>query len=352
LETLNRLSRIESDGHAVLSIYVDLDTSRFPTPGTRAGEVRALLAEARRQAEADGRPDALADVERVGELLEHEAMLAGGGLAVFSAAEAGVLEVVRLPEPVEPMVALDTRPWLAPLAAALSGGDWVVALVTRRRARVFRGDPHSLLEIASLTDVVHGRHAQGGWSQAGYQRGIEQQVDEHLRRTAELLLRAHQRRPFEHLVLGASDSLWRELLHSLHPELRERLMVTHALAPVVERFEREHERALLAHLDAGISQGGTAVSGLDGVLEALEHDRVSVLMLTESVRLNGFVCPRCGRLTATNGACTHDASPLEPVDAAERAVDAAIRQSAEVDVFHHDAAALDERGSIAALLRY
>ena len=37
-DTLERLSRLDARGHPVLSVYIDLDPSRFPTPGTRDTE--------------------------------------------------------------------------------------------------------------------------------------------------------------------------------------------------------------------------------------------------------------------------------------------------------------------------
>jgi hypothetical protein len=57
------------------------------------------------------------DVARVRELVRADPSLAreGRGLAIFSSAQAGVLEAVRLPITVEPMAVLDTLPWLEPL---------------------------------------------------------------------------------------------------------------------------------------------------------------------------------------------------------------------------------------------
>ena len=44
--TLRELSSLESDGHPVLSVYLDLDTTRFPTPAARDAELSALLSHA------------------------------------------------------------------------------------------------------------------------------------------------------------------------------------------------------------------------------------------------------------------------------------------------------------------
>jgi hypothetical protein len=57
--------------------------------------------------------------------------------------------------------------------------------VSRRAERLFRGGPHGLSKFAAIEDEVHRRHAQDGWSQARFQRGIEEQVAAHVRRVAD-----------------------------------------------------------------------------------------------------------------------------------------------------------------------
>ena len=190
-ETLERLSRLDPQGHPVLTVYVDLDPSRFPTPTARDAELRALLDQAQREA-------GKRDVDRIRAWLRGAPTVTRGanGLAIFSSVEADILEAVRLPSVVEPMTVVDMVPWLEPLAAMISPGDWGVAVVSRRAARLFRGGPHGLSEFAAIEDEVHRRHAQGGWSQARFQRGIEEQVAAHARGVAKRLLRAHRRRLF------------------------------------------------------------------------------------------------------------------------------------------------------------
>ena len=190
-ETLEPLSRLDPQGRAVLTVYVELDPSRFPTPTARDAELRALLDQAQREA-------GKRDVDRIRAWLRGDPAITRGanGLAIFSSVGADILEAVRLPSVVEPMTVVDMVPWLEPLAAMISPGDWGVAVVSRRAARLFRGGPHGLSEFAAIEDEVHRRHAQGGWSQARFQRGIEEQAAAHVRAVAKRLLRAHRRRLF------------------------------------------------------------------------------------------------------------------------------------------------------------
>lgn len=358
--TLKRLSTLETQGHPLLSLYLDLDASRFPTPAARDAELSALLSSA-------GAHDA--DAERVRELLlaRPDLLRDAQGLAIFSSAGSGTLEAVALPRHVEPMAVVDTVPWLEPLAAMVTSENWGVVVVSRRAARLFRGGPRSLVEFATVDDELHRRHAQGGWSQARFQRGIEEQVAAHVRHATERMLRAHRRQPFDHVVVVASDELWPAVEASLDRDLHDRLAgriahdlehapaeeIARAVAPVVERAERDSERALVARLEDALGVGGPAAAGLDEVLATLEQDRVETLLVADAATLTAGLCPRCGHLSASSdGHCRLDGERLGPVDAIEHAVELAAQQSVDVIVVHHELTALREHGSIAALLRW
>jgi len=357
---LERLGRLESAGHPVLSVYFDLDPSRFPTPPARESELSALLSSA-------GAHDI--DAQHVRDAVDTHTDLVQGAraVAIFSCAAAGALEVLALAEPVEPLVVIDTVPWLEPLAAMLTSGDWGVAVLSRRSARLFRGGRDGLIEFAAVRDELHRRHAQGGWSQANLQRGIEQQVAEHVRHTTEVLLRAHRRRPFDQLVIVASDELWPVAQDSLHRDLRDRLAgvlerdlehapaqeIERALTPVFERAERDRERALISRLDEALGTGGPAAAGLDEVLATLEEERVEALLLAEGAVLTAGLCSGCGRLSASDqGRCRFDGAPLHPVDAVEHIIALAARHSVEIVLVRHERDALGEHGQVAALLRW
>ncbi len=360
--TLERLSRLERRGRPVLSVYLDLDPARFPTPTARDSQLGALLGNARRHG-ADK------DADRIEAFLHAEPTITRGvrALAIFSSVDAGILEAVGLPSPVAPMAVVDTVPWLEPLAGMISPGDWGVAVASRSAARLLRGAPTALTEFAAVHDEVHRRHAQGGWSQARFQRGIEEEVAVHVRRFADRLLRAHLRRPFEHLVIVSSDELRPVIEHSLHSELANVLAgtidadlehastdeIARAVAPVIERAERDREHALVARLEQALGTGGAAGAGLDEVLSMLEQHRVEALLVPERSSLRAGLCPRCGRLSTTDdGSCPLDGSVLAEVDAVEHAVEGAARQSTPVVVVRHEPDWLTEHGEIAALLRW
>lgn len=362
MDTLQRLSRLDTHGHPVLSVYLDLDPTRFPTPDTRDTQLGSLLDEARRQAGDQ-------EADRVEAWLDANGAIRQGarGLAIFSSAQAGIFEAVRLTSPVEPLAVVDTVPWLEPLAALVSPSDWGVAVLSRRAARLLRGGPGGLTEFAAIEDELHRRHAQGGWSQARFQRGIEEQVAAHVRAVADRLLRAHLRQPFTHLVIICSDELRPVVEHSLHSELTEVLAETvdadleHAsaeeiaavLAPAIERAERARERSLIAQLEQALGTRGPAAAGLDEVLSTLEQRRVETLLVAERGDLKAGLCPTCGRLSTDGGhRCPLDGAILAEVDATEHAIEGATEQSAQVVFARYEPEWLHEHGQIAALLRW
>ena len=340
-ETLERLSALDVGGHPLLSVYVDLDPSLFPTPATRDAQIASLLSQAQHDAMERDLGRVKADVEQTQAMLRADPTITRGAhaLAIFSCAGAGLLEVVRLAGSVEPMAIVDTVPWLEPLAGLISPGAWAVAVISRRDARLFRGGPSGLVQFAAISDELHRRHAQGGLSQARFQRGIEQEVAWHVRRVADSLLRAHRRAPFEHLVIIAADELRPVVRDILHRDLVDVLAgavdadlvhatagdITRAVAPAIEAVERKRERALVAELELGLGTGGGAAAGLDEVLSMLEQQRVDTLLVSaDSAR----------------------------VDAVEHAVEQASRQSVRVLVVRFESAWLSAHGQIAARLRW
>jgi hypothetical protein len=370
-ETLRRLADLDTGGRPVLSLYLDLDPARFPTPDTRSTELLALLADARHQAARHGREAerlVARDAARVQALVEGDPGVVGAGraVAIFSSADADVLEIVRLRDPVEPAAAVSDVAWLAPLAAIPLDGAWGVLVTGRRIARVLRVDRAGAAEAERIEDEVHGRHAQGGWSQSRYARGIEQEVAWHVAASCEALRRAHGREPFAAVVLGAPDELRPVLAEQLPPALRALVSgwidVDAERAPVeeieqaVRTLQRERhadrERTLLDRLDDELGKGGRGAAGLDDVLAALEQDNIATLLILEHARLEALSCPRCGRLSAAGDRCPIDGSPLERIDAAAPVTASAIRRGGAVTAVHGDPGRLERRGSIAALLHH
>ncbi|HTW42632.1 MAG TPA: Vms1/Ankzf1 family peptidyl-tRNA hydrolase [Solirubrobacteraceae bacterium] len=372
-ESLRRLLATETNGQLALSLYLSFAPSQLPNLRERHMQASSLLAEAEHRHEQDTsasheqRMALREDIERVRRFVadEHElAPASARGLAIFSCAAAGIFELVSLPDPVEPQVSIDTQLHIEPLLEQSPATRWCVLLLSHRASRVFVGDRDGLLETTSVLDDVHGRHAQGGWSQSRYQRGIEQEVDEHIRKTCALLFERLQRRPFGRLLIGGPEELHHQVEGELHPDVRKRLAgffeidveraspdeVHRRAAPLIEADERAHELQALERLQEGLAPGGHAAVGLEEVLELLNERRVEALLMPHGFTAAGFVCPSCGRLSATDEPCPLDRATPEPKqDIVESAITLAYHQDAEVLVVRYER---DQLAGLAALLRF
>lgn len=341
---LRQLAALRPSHAKVLSVYLDLDPASFGTQPARARQIGSLLDEADRRSRDDGLDHGMhealqTDVERLREYLRSTDFSAKGAhaLAIFACSPAGVFETLRLPDAVDPAVVVNDTPWLDPLVGRRRRRR-CIALVSRRSLRVLLDDPTGRLrKVADLTDDVHGRHEQGGWSQARYQRSIEQDVRAHLARAATALFDLDRRTPFDVLAVGAAPELWPEFERELHPYLRERTLgrfdaeIEHASCedawtaarPLFEADDDRHVDRLLARVQAGIGGGERAVAGFEDVRRALEERRVEALLYDAGFDAPGF----------------------------ETAIADALLQAAEV-VPLRDRPELGPLGGIAAVLRF
>jgi peptide chain release factor subunit 1 len=370
-EAVRRLAEMRLDRPVVLSIYLDLNPSEFATPPARATAARSLLDGADRTVrELDGlsHADRMAlerSLEKARRALTGSLDADGArGMALFACESEGLLETLKLPRPVPSRVAIDRSPLVGPLAGLARRERWCVVLVSKRDARVFRGSPDGLRDVDKVRDDVHGRHDQGGMSQARYQRSIDKEVADHLKGAADRLLRHYERQPFERLVVGGPREVVAEFETKLHGYLRERLagridvdvetarpeQVLEAARGHFEKLEAEREDEAIARLD----EGSRAAAGIENVLPPLNERRVEVLLTDGRFSAPGTLCPQCGWLGPEGESnCPADGSRLEVrKDMAEPAIELALQQSAEVLPLRHRADDLRERGGIGALLRF
>lgn len=370
-DVLRRIARVGGNGQPVLTVYVDLDPERFATAAARSSAFTSVVDAAHRAAEAeselshDQRKTLRADVERVREHLDGADFAETRGIAIFAAGDA-LFEAVHLPHRVETAVVVDASPHVAPLAEG-SNGVWCVVLVSRRNGRVLRGGRQRLVELPRVADDVHGQHDQGGWSQARYQRSIDEEFRRHVERVVEAVGDQHGRRPFDHLLVGGPEDAYAALTGMLDEPLRALLCgrvevdvdetapgdVLAAARPLMEEQERHERDELLAALASRLATDGNAAAGLDDVLRCLNERRVEALLLDARFEAGGAECPACGWLTAAGeGQCPADGTTLEPrPNVVDRAVERALAQSARV-VRMRERPELADHGGIAALLRF
>jgi peptide chain release factor subunit 1 len=123
-----------------------------------------------------------------------------------------------------------------------------------------------------------------------------------------------------------------------------------AAAAAIEDWSRRCERESLDRLAEGVGRGGRGAAGLAAVLQALNEQRVEILLVGEGFRSAGGRDADTGMLYAGDHGPEHQ--ELERCEnIVEPAIEKAIEQSAKViKVRHHDD--LGPLGGIGAVLRY
>jgi peptide chain release factor subunit 1 len=357
--------------HPVTTLYLDTDGRRYPRRAAYLTRAEDLLRSVRSRAEGldpSGFDSACRDAARIRTFLRDEFDRRGArGLAVFSSSLASLWRAVPLPQPVRDRASLGPRPNVVPLEALVELAETsCVAIVDREKARILVTTLGEVREVTDILDEVPGQHDQGGWAQRRLQRHIEEHVQRHLKKVADALLRLHQRRRFDHLLLAGPDEVVGELQRNLHDYVRRtvagRLPVAMSASPaeVLERvmgfeleLERRRERKAVERL-VGEAEGGTgrAVGGLAETVDALERGRVETLVVSSELRAGGVRCPSCGHVAVEGERCSACGSATERApDLVEEAVEMALRQRCRVETVG-DGAGLARLGGIGALLRF
>jgi peptide chain release factor subunit 1 len=370
---LRQLAQVHPARGRVLSVFMNLDPSELPTPAARSSAITSVMTDAAHRVEEasglehDEREALKADVQRVREVLGGSDVAGNGtrAVAVYACQAEKLLEVVALRHPLGSRVVLDRTPHVEPLVREGGAERWCVLLANRRVARLFTGDGEELEETDRIEDDVHSQHDQGGWSQSRYQRGVEKEKDDHLQHAAEIAFELYQRRGFDRLLVGAPEELVNELEAKLHSYLQKLVVgrvqcdvenssleeVRACAADRILEFVRNCEREALDRLVQGVGSGGRGAGGLRDVLGALAQGKVAILLIARGFTASGVCDTATGVLYADESDAPPD-SALEPVeDVAEKAIERALEQSAEViGVRHHDD--LGPLGGIGAVLRY
>lgn len=365
---LRKLAEWRANGAPVSSLYLDVDGRRYPRKQDYLLRAEQLCHQIKKEAEPLDRGARLSvakDAEKILGWLEGLDRGQCRGVAVFSCSSAGLWEEVMVSRPVMDRAMLADHPYVLPLEALVETYQtFCTVLVDREKARIFVAKMGRIREETGVFDEVPGRHDQGGWSQARYQRHIEDHVVRHLRHVSEELLRYFKRKGFDYLILAGPDEVVAEFERDLHDYLKRRiatrltLPVTASAAEVLERsiqveeqVEARREGELVKRVTAEAAAGRQAVIGLERVLAALNDSRIDTLVVPFGRTVEGVRCTNCDWLGTSGTVCMACGGATEKVaDVVESAVAKAIRQSSRVETVTNWNGR--DRAEVGALLRY
>jgi len=369
-ERLNYLASLRSEKHLIVSLYLPLEKGE---PGEAKLPIRLknLINEAL-EAKGSWTPEQIhaveEDLDRIERLVAEERVLGSKSVVAFASSPFGLWEVFRPPVGVEKSLAIDHAPRVDPLIALAGQLErYCMVLIDKSRARIFFLDLGSVEERYDIYGAVPGRHDQGGWAQARYQRHHDDRVMHHLKHTADELLRLRHEEGVQRLLVAGTEELVSQFTDYLHPYLKKCLLATLPLGmtaspkevqeqtlAVVEDLKRRQEANLVEKLRGEALSGKLGVIGLEDTLHAWQAGQVLTLLINEGFHAPGRRCSRCGSLTVLEGSCPYCGQTLEPLqDVVEELITRAFLGNTEMKfIAGENREALAEMGSIGALLRF
>ena len=298
-EQLDRLAAFEPVPYPVVSLYLNTQSG-----STGRDEFQAFTRaefKARSRTYPVGSPDRDSldkDLERIATYLENELQPSSNGVAIFACSAGELFDAVQLTAPIEQhWLYIGDTPHLYPLSRLESQYPRYAALVAdTNTTRILVFSTGELVAEQEVKGVKTRRTSQGGWSQARFQRHVENYHVQHIKEVVVALERIVQQEGIEHIVVAADEVVTSLLREQLPKHLGDKIvdhMKLDAHAPVKDVLEaslaamqRQNERSDREKVDAAIGAyraGGLGVVGPEDTLEALVKGQVDELLIAASL---------------------------------------------------------------------
>ena len=296
---LDRLSAFEPTDAPVLSLYLDMHSDQNGRSNYDSF-LRKTFAERSRVLKGAARQSFDADVKKIYAHLA-EVPRSAQGLAVFACdAQDEFFETIHLDVPTQDhWLFIGSVPHLYPLMRLNDQFPrYGALLLDTNSARLFVFGLGTTQAQTEVKNVKTRKGAVGGWSQARYQRHIENFHLQHMKEVVDVLDRVVREEALERIVIACDATAKPMLMEQLPKHLAEKIIDHVKLdirTPDGDVLERTLE-ALRAHdaqsdieavermLDAW-NADGLAVAGPEETLQALEKGQVEELLITATPEL-------------------------------------------------------------------
>ncbi|HEY7170481.1 MAG TPA: Vms1/Ankzf1 family peptidyl-tRNA hydrolase [Vicinamibacterales bacterium] len=354
---LDRVAAFDSGPFPVVSLYLNLQPDQHGRDNFEPF-LRKALAERLRTYGAEGpeRKSLEQDAEKIRTYV-NELDAAVNGLALFACSGAELFEAIAVAAPIpEHKLYISEQPHLYPLARLLDDFPrYAVVLADTHLARIFVVAGNRVVQTEQVEGTKTRRHRMGGWSQARYQRHIDNFHAQHAKEVVDTLARIVTDEAIPSIVVAGDEVIVPLLRDYMPKELTARIIDTVKLdirAPEHEVLEAT--RAAMQEKDAqtdrervdaliGAYRGnGLAVAGIEDTRAALELGQVDELLVTGA--------PAAIEVHAK--AATTTAGERSPGEQAADELIAKARQTAATVRIVQDAALLSAVGGVGAFLRF
>jgi peptide chain release factor subunit 1 len=357
---LDRLAAIEPGPFPFVSLYLNMQPNQHGRDDFEPFLRKAVASRVKTYAaETPERESLEQDAAKIQEYLA-AIDPAVNGLAIFACSAGDIFEAITLSAPIqEHRLYVSDQPHLYPLARLIDQFPrYVVVFVDSARARIFVVAGNAMQAARQVEGVKTKHHKMGGWSQARYQRHVENLRQQHLKEVAEVLGRIATDEGIKSIVIAGDQTVVSRLRDEMPKDLAERIVdvvnleahaadrdILEATQEAMRASDAETDRERVSALLDAYRADGLGVAGVEDTLRALEMGQVDELIITA---VPDTIDP--GKSEGTDSA---GKSPDRSAE--ERAADhliAKARQTAAKVRFIEDASLLSAVGGVGAFLRF
>ena len=354
---LDRLAALEPGPFPVVSLYLNAQPDQHGRDHFEPF-LKKELADRIRTYPAEGpeRESLDKDTEKIrGYLADLDA--SANGIAIFTSTGAGLFEAIQLAAPIDQhRLYVSDEPHLYPLARVLDQYPrYAVLLADTHLSRIVVVAANRVETTEQVTGTKTRRHKMGGWSQARYQRHIENFHQQHAKEVVDTLTRLVRDEGIGSIVIAGDEVAVPLVRDELPKDIASRVVdvikldgnaperqIVEATIEVMRQKDADTDRERVDALLGAYRSGGLAAVGVEAALRAFELGQVDELLITASPD------------TIDSGK-QGDAGEGDGRTAEERAADelvAKARQTAAKIRFIEDPALLAAVGGVGALLRF
>lgn len=291
---LDRVAASDCAPYPVLSLYLDLRPNERGRDAFEPFLRNDFKERVETYAEKGPERDSLdRDVEKVREYIQNvDSSL--NGLAVFACSGAELFEAIPLTAPVEGhAVHIGEQPHLYPLAKLIDQYPrYIAVLADTHVARIFVFAANTTEKVDKVEGEKTRRHKMGGWSQARYQRRVENAHAHHAKEVADTVARIVRDEGIDRIVIAGDEVIVPLLREEFPKDVAERIVdvvkldvrtperqVLETTIAALREKDAESDRERVDELVNAYRGSGLGVAGLKRTQRAFELGQVEELLL-------------------------------------------------------------------------
>jgi peptide chain release factor subunit 1 len=376
-DQLDRLAAFEPVPYPVVSLYLNTQPGQTGKDQFQTFVRKEFAARSRTYPQDSPERESLdKDLEKITQYLEKDVQPSANGVAIFACSAGELFEAVQIRAAIDRhSLYIGDLPHLYPLARIESQFPRYAAVLTdTNSARILVVATGEVVTEQEVKGIKTRRNSQGGWSQARFQRHIENFHLQHVKEVVDALERVVESENIEQIVI-AGDAVVTPLLREQMPKHLSDKIVDHlrlptgapadeVLSTTLEAMKKHDQQTDQEAVEAAVGAyraEGLGVVGPEETFDALIKGQVEELLIDANVRelqalgsaVRGAAIEAVLPEPAVQPTAAGEAAETDPnvVRLADEMI-AKARQTAARIRFIEDSSLLAPYGGVAALLRF